>query len=333
MLYSSSRVKTITLEDILNRLTEYDIYAYYLGANFKIGIPFSSPFRRDDNPSFGIFRSRNGPLLYKDQGTGDTGNCVSFVQKLLGYPTTRRGYIMALEQIYNDIIEHRGNGHNLPKFLLNSRVGKSTTNANKTQMSVKRREWSDADVEYWGSFYIPKDTLTKFEVSPVQYVFMDDIIIWTHEVDNPIYVYKIYNSLKIYRPFAKSHNKWLSACTKYDIQGLEQLPPKGDLLVVTKSLKDVMVLHELNYPAIAPHGENHEFPNNIMYDLKRRFKRIIVLYDWDKAGIQGARKLAKEYKLSLAFIPQEHAVKDISDYVKKYTLPKGDKLLKELFNG
>ena len=60
-MYDSKRIKKqdnpITLDYILSKVTEYDIYARYLG-QFKVGFIYNSPFRKDKNPSFGIFRSR-----------------------------------------------------------------------------------------------------------------------------------------------------------------------------------------------------------------------------------------------------------------------------------
>ena len=60
-MYSKEKAKQIanpiTLEYILSKVTEYDIYAHYLG-QFKVGMIYQSPFRKDKNPSFGIFYSK-----------------------------------------------------------------------------------------------------------------------------------------------------------------------------------------------------------------------------------------------------------------------------------
>ena len=40
------------------------------------------------------------------------------------------------------------------------------------------------------------------------------------------------------------------------LQGAHQLPAEGELLVVTKSMKDVMCLYSLGITAIAPNSEN-----------------------------------------------------------------------------
>ena len=57
-MYSRKQAKlpeTITLDWILSKVTEYDIYSAYIG-NFKVGMIYNSPFRQDKNPSFGLFR-------------------------------------------------------------------------------------------------------------------------------------------------------------------------------------------------------------------------------------------------------------------------------------
>lgn len=62
----------------------------------------------------------------------------------------------------------------------------------------------------------------------------------------------------------------------------------GDLLVITKSLKDVMCLYEYGITAIAPCSEN-EFLTNTQYQkVKSKFKHIALLWDNDYAGVSNA---------------------------------------------
>lgn len=93
----------------------------------------------------------------------------------------------------------------------------------------------------------------------------------------------------------------------------------GDILVITKSLKDVMVLYELGITAIAPNSENL-FVTDLQYNkLSEKFKNIIVLYDNDLAGINGMRKIKHQYpKVKAIYIPRKYEAKDISDFYKKY---------------
>lgn len=48
MVYDTTKIKdnvSITLDWILSKVTEYDIYAAYIG-NFKVGMIYNSPLRR-----------------------------------------------------------------------------------------------------------------------------------------------------------------------------------------------------------------------------------------------------------------------------------------------
>ena len=50
----------------------------------------------------------------------------------------------------------------------------------------------------------------------------------------------------------------------------------GDYVVITKSLKDVMLLYEFNIPAIAPNSETLFISDKQLEKLKSKFKNIIV---------------------------------------------------------
>ena len=121
------------------------------------------------------------------------------------------------------------------------------------------------------------------------------------------------------------------------LQGLEQLPESGELLIITKSLKDVMVLYKYGYTSVAPQSENATIPKPLMEDLKKRFKHIIVFFDYDNGGIKGAEALCKRYNLNKVFISKHYldiySIKDISDFAKEMSKQKTIELLKELFNG
>jgi DNA primase len=97
-----------------------------------------------------------------------------------------------------------------------------------------------------------------------------------------------------------------------------------------------MVLDRLGYNAIAPCGENTPIPSSIIQNLKERFNKIIILYDNDEPGMNGAKKLANEYNLEYIYIPIDYntmfKIKDISDYIKNYKITKTRELLKKLID-
>jgi hypothetical protein len=321
-MYDTKLTEEITLESILSKVTEYDIYRFYIGSNFDIGKIMSSPFRTDKNPSFGIFKSsKTSALLYKDLANGSTGNCIKFVQELFNIT-----YKKALAKVKNDMANN-----NLTISTKGVTV-KEEYKYTETILSVRKKNFCKIDDEYWGQFSLNRDDLRHFNVFPIHEYWINDIVQpWGYKYDNPGYAYQIYNKYKIYKPLESKKYKWVSNCGMCDLQGYEQLPYKGDLLIITKSLKDVMVLHKLGYSAIAPQGENHHIPEKVMVDLENRFTKIIVFYDNDEAGITGANKISKRYNLSTIFIP-EGEPKDISDYTKKHGLDKSEELLIRLIN-
>lgn len=86
-----------------------------------------------------------------------------------------------------------------------------------------------------------------------------------------------------------------------------------------------MVLHELGIPAISPDSEVINIPNNIIKELKKRFKYVVSMYDYDTAGIAAATKLDIHYMFLFK-------TKDISDYYQKYGKYSTYRVLKKLIS-
>ena len=305
-MYSRKRAKlpdNITLDWILSKVTEYDIYAKYIG-QFKVGMIYNSPFRKDKNPSFGIYYSkRTKQLLFKDHGTGECGDVIKFVSLFTG----KTEY----SDILSDIVD-KLNITNNTKLVSSKQYIPPT----ETVIGVVRQEFTDVDINYWKQFNISINTLKKFNVNSIKYYLCNGIVKGTYKRENPMYAYKVYNNFKIYRPLADKYTKWRNNLTDYDIQGYEQLPQKGDILFITKSMKDVMCLHEMGYPAVSPSSESTFLPKDVLEQLKTRFKRIIILFDRDVAGVKRSRKLSRETGLEAIFINKKFKAKDVSDAVK-----------------
>lgn len=304
-MYSREQTKQpeITLDWILSKVTEYEIYAKYIG-EFKVGMIYNSPFRKDKNPSFGIFYSkRTHQLLFKDHGTGECGNVIKFVQLYTG------------KTEYKDILKDIVNKLNITNNtkLNHSKEYKQPT---ETIIGVVRQDFTEADKQYWSQFNIDLKTLKKYDVNSIKYYLCNGVVKGIYKPENPMYAYKVYNNFKIYRPLADKYHKWRNNLTEYDIQGYKQLPEKGDVLIITKSLKDVMCLYKMDIPAISPASESTFIPNIALEELKKRFKRIIILFDRDKAGCKYLRKISQKTDLEPMLIHKKFKAKDISDAIK-----------------
>lgn len=306
-MYSTRTAITMSLKDLLDKLTDYDIYSYYVG-QFKIGKLFNSPLRSDDkNPSFAIFKGMNGGLFFKDHGSGEGGNAIKFV-KLYKNINTKDELERELLRIVRKMNPNSGNAIRTYSYSVDS---------GPTDIGIVRQPFTDVDKRYWRQFHISIDTLRKFQVFSIKYFLCNRVVRGTYKETSPMYAYKVDDKFKIYRPLASKYTKWRTNLTNRNVQGLSELPVEGgNLLIITKSLKDVMCLYEMGFNAIAASSETTFIPDDILDSLRHKWKHVIMLYDRDKTGMLESRKYSRQYKLDAVFVHKRFKAKDISDAVK-----------------
>ena len=296
----------MSLRDLLDKLDDYTIYSYYLGP-FKPGKLMNSPLRNDDRmPSFAIFSTKDGALLFKDHGTGVAGNAIKFIKLYRGIETRDEleRELLKIVRKTNPNMEIRTNNYTK---LVGSGV---------TDIGIVRQPFTDVDKRYWKQFHISIDTLKTFNVFSIKYFLCNNTVRGIYKEDNPMYAYKVDDKFKIYRPLSSKYTKWRTNLTNNNVQGYAQLPEFGNLLIITKSLKDVMCLYEMGYSAIAASSETTFIPEDMLKALRSKWKHIVILYDRDKTGMKTAREYSKRYKLDAIFVHKKFKAKDISDAVR-----------------
>lgn len=207
-----------------------------------------------------------------------------------------------------------------------------TVGLGQTNIGIVRQPFTNADKQYWKQFHISIDTLKKFNVFSIKYFLCNGVVRGVYKEENPMYAYKVFDKFKIYRPLASKYTKWRTNLTNEHIQGLAELPKEGgNILIITKSLKDVMCLYEMGVYAISPSSETTFIPINILKSLRSKWNHILILFDRDKTGMKKAREYSKQYKFDALFVNKRFNAKDISDAVKfnKFDYVK-DWLTKEL---
>jgi hypothetical protein len=312
----------LTLEAIRDLTDEYKLFAFYIGQDFKLNEAMQSPLRKDKNPSFSVFNGREGVLIYKDFATGDSGDIAKFIMKM--FTVSFRG---ALEMIDRDFELGLSSGSkNLPLregFKSNLDVSTVETVPRSSNIGVKRQEFTSADEQYWRQYGIDTTCLKKYNVFSIKFLFINGNKVAHYSYNNPMYAYIFLKdnkvTYKIYRPLDKEY-KWSSNTDRTVLQGWDQLPSTGDTLIITKSLKDVMVFHQMGYPSVAMQNEVSSIKDTVIEELKSRFKKIYILQDFDYAGVSGSNKLRKLYGITPFFIQsfrtRSNGLKDISDYVQ-----------------
>jgi len=309
---TNAKEELLTYQNILKHISEYDIYAYYLG-NIEVGKVTTSPFRRDDNPSFGIYLGNNGVLMYNDYLLG-SGNCIMFVQRMEN--CTWWEALCILNERYSlgyGATVKKKSGYTHKPVITNTKV----LDKIEKWIDIKVRAWEIYDRDYWSKYEITLSTLQFFNVYPIQRFWINSM---RFNVDRLAYAYYYEPRVfKIYQPNSTDF-KWVSNIKTPELyQGHYQLPDTNQLLFITSSLKDVMVLHEAGFSAIAPHTEHQILSDSLYQQYSKRFDAIIIFYDNDEAGITHAKKMQEKFGLKYLVLP-ESDTKDPSDFVEKYDL-------------
>lgn len=323
----------LSSQSILNRISPLDIYLKYVG-EFEPNKPCSSPLRKDDNPSF-VIGEHNGKWYFKDFGTGEGGDCFTLVMKKFGCT-----YMESLIIINNDFklgLEYFIYNESIAKYIVESQASetkpvkystdKIKQNKKEILIQVKSREFTNKDIEFWvGKYGISVDTLKHYNVKSLDAYWINDMQ-FNIGKDELCYGYRFKPyTYKIYRPNRDKRYKWFTNSKHNVVQGIMQLKFKSDYLVITKSLKDVMVLYENNIEAIAPQAESVIISEPIMSKLKERYKKIYTLMDYDYTGIKLTNEMKKRYgTIPIAFTDHiwqrsqgYEGCKDISDFTKMH---------------
>lgn len=326
---------SISRDDI--SLTDKEIIKRYIGIeDFPCSI--TSPLRDDDkHPSFSM-QEKGDIIVWKDFGTGETGNATSLLAKLWNVT-----YSEALLKIKYDT------EYTLPHIRLVRRYKGKVHITSKSEIKVRTRPWKEWDVEFWNSFGISQKFCEWCNVYPISHAFFtkEDKDGTKHTVTVPMekYAYAYFEwkdgkeSIKLYQPFSQSM-KWLS---KHD-QSVWDLwkhafmwadKKSDECVILTSSRKDAMCLWEnLGVPAMSLQGEGYIPKPQVMKQVFDRFKNVYIWYDndfqheEDNPGQDNAKKLIEMYpELKNICIPAELKCKDPSDLVKSW----GVALLQEVW--
>lgn len=314
----------ITKEFLLLRNNEETYMTYYLGVPVTKKL-FKSPLRIDNHTTCSYFRGKSGTLYFKDFATGQ---CLDFVNVVM--TKYNCNYFEALDIIAKDFGYKSGDKKQIPIVKAQPRF----EGTKQTFIQVEIKDFAEAELKWWNTFGITKDILKRFNVYSCKSVFLNGSLHSQSLQHMPIYGYYFgkkenIEQWRLYFP-RKTNFRFIGNVSSKIVQGYKQLPKKGKLLVITKSLKDVMAMYSYGITACAPNSETIFMTDKMLEDLKQRFERIVVMYDNDKPGISAMRKLKKLYpELTYFFIPRRYKCKDFSDLRAMYGKDKTKELIIE----
>lgn len=313
-------------EKILEVATDYDVYLHFFskyvpGINSLFIGAVKSPLREDSKPSlsFIVASDGSGKILYKDHaipGKQGAGDVFRFVKEILAY---REGLDLNFHEVLQYISKDMGLGvfDDTPSFVSPTKNNEEYTERLEAQkvILIQSGAFTQEDLQYWSAYGVSKAMLDLYNVTKVYRVLDENHYIrMEFRPYKKVYAYNILGKYKIYQPMSEKF-KWYGNCPKEYVQGVEQLQGH-DTLVITKSLKDIMCMRGIDDSVdyLAPHSETTPFTPEWVAWIKSKYKRILVIYDSDAAGIQGAELLRTLLDCDVDYIHKDPEVaKDLSD--------------------
>lgn len=326
----------ITKEIILSKFTSLELFKLYI-PELVVNKPMLSPLRDEKNASFSIFESNNnGNFLFKDHATGVCGDIFKFLTEK--FPIT---YHQALGKVCLDL----GLNDNYRCGLINKEIVELKSveeieNLKKVNIpfikkvkkiiTIRERNWEIHDIKFWSEFGIKLSTLNTYNVVPLLSFYINDNIILA---DRYSYAFKENKdnetTFKIYQPYNIHGYKWRTTQNKSVWHGWTQLPEYAEIVVLTKSLKDVMaIVDNTPFAAVSMQSETVVPKAEVLQELSDRFNTVVLLYDNDygkltNVGQKQAQKILTSFpdmsNLVNVRIPDKFQSKDFSDFIKDWT--------------
>jgi hypothetical protein len=320
----------LTIEEILKRVTEYDIFRWYMPSkNWKINQVTYSPFRNEKNPSFMIGNKR-GVLSFIDFAD-DTrrGGCFDFVQMLFNLATLHD----VLRMIDRDFGLGISNGKATEEYKKVVAEYKQPEESKRYSLiQVQTRPFTQEELAYWNQYHQDLQDLRDNNIYSIKKLYLNKQLFSLKETELRFgYLYN--GHWKIYRPLNERKNKWVP--NNVPITAMDGLADIKDCntAFINKSKKDYMVMKKV-FPcccAVQNEGVACFSPENVEY-LKANSDRQILSFDSDVAGVANSQQITKLFDFEYTNVPRNYlseGIKDWADLAKAHGLKAIEDYLKQ----
>lgn len=320
-MFDNNKADEINFRSIFDLIDQKQVFIDVFGLE---GIPNNSsikiisPVRSIDKEPTVSFKWTDGKLRMRDwhfdikEGTFD---CIDAVCHVYNFSP-----IQALTYIKNKYIYGLSDSQRTAIVRNNREMKKRTSQQPVSSIwdfSLSGLKKKDYQFFYVQGIIDPK-TLRKFKVNKLLRLNINGYLIYCYNksIDNFAFLYFIGNDKIAYFPTNRKGSKFpkFRMSSSNFAQGWEQLPEEGKFVVITTSLKDVMLLFELGIPAIAGPSESIMITDKHMNGLLSRFKSVYVLMGRDRAGDKATIRYRNKNCLPLRL--PKHWSNDLTDTVR-----------------
>jgi len=329
-MITGKKKTTLTPETILQRITEYDIFRWYMpDKNWKLNAVTYSPFRNENNPSF-LIGNRYGKLSFVDFADGTKkGDCFTFV-KLLFNLASIDDVLKLIDRDFGLGISGKPTGEYkkiTAEYQQPEELGKRYSH-----IQVVTRPFTQEELAYWNLYYQDIQDLRDNNIYSIKKLYFNKQLFFLKDTELRFgYFYD--GHWKIYRPFADRKNKWVPNNVPITMMdGLDDIK-NCSVAFINKSKKDYMVMKKI-FPcccAVQNEGIGAFSPENVEY-LKANSDRQILSFDSDVAGVTNSQQITKLFDFDYLNVPKKflsEGIKDWADLAKNHGLQVIEDYLKQ----
>ena len=319
-MITGRKLERVTKEYILEKVHPLSVYEFYMGERVQLNRLISSPFRRDNNPSF-MISNKGGRYHHFDYGDSEKkGGCIDFVMQI-----RRLNYSDAINLINYDMInnEHVIQSYSTEDYPVDLDDKKEEFEKN-VSIIVKAKKFTKEALDYWNSYHITKEQLQREKIYLIDKVYLNHSRVGLKD-NEMAFAYLLQNEyFKIYRPFAGDKSiKWRYNGPNNYIENLYEVE-KGGKLLITKAKKCRLCIENVYNKVVNVQCETTAAftEENVQY-INDNFEEVYINMDNDETGVKSSWKITSTFGWKHINVPYKYlneGIKDFSDFARKYDI-------------
>ena len=312
MITGERKIK-LSIDAILSRISEYDIFRYYMpNQDWKLNRVTYSPFRHENNPSF-VIGNKLGYLSFIDfADTSKRGSCFDFVKALFNLRDTSE-VLRLIDKDFNLGFVNGVYTDDYKKIV--SEYKQPELEKRYSLIQVKTRKFTNRELEYWAEYHQDLQDLRDNNIYSIKELYLNKQRFVLG--DNELRFGYLYEGQywKIYRPYANKKHKWMPNNVPITAMDGKENIKDCKTAFINKSKKDYMVMKKIFPCSCAVQNEglgcfSHE---NVEY-LKANSDRQILSFDADDVGVQNSVQITKMFDFDYTNVPRQYLAEGIKDW-------------------
>jgi hypothetical protein len=321
----------LTPEKILEKITEYDIFKYYMpNTDWEPNVVTFSPFRNERNPSF-MIGNKQGRLTFIDfADTSKRGSCFDFVRMSFNLKDLKE--VLALIDRDFGLGFSRETNTEQYKRIVSQYIQPVRAVKAYSNIQVVVKAFTNDELAYWNQYHQSLDDLKANNVYSISKVYLNKQLFPAPFELRFGYLYD--DKWKIYRPHAKDKkSKWVPNNVPITAMDGKDDIKQCDVAFINKSKKDYMVMKKL-FPcscAVQNEGLGCFSPENVEY-IKSNSASQILSFDSDVTGVENSQQITQMFDFGYCNVPRKYlseGIKDWADLARAHGMQTIENYLKE----